>query len=132
LKNFFILVENQRIDMHEFALMENVIRIVRRAAQENRLEKVTGIFLVVGQRSGVNVDALRFAFEVLQKEESWLVDAALIVEEKAALGSCPQCHATVPIWHFDLQCSECGFLPVQATSGEEFYVASIEGDRTGG
>lgn len=118
--------------MHEFALMENVIRIVKRAAQENRLEKVTGISLVVGQRSGVNIDALRFAFEVLQKEEPSLVDSSLIVEEKAAFGTCPQCHATVPIWHFDLQCLECGFLPVQGISGEEFYVQSIEGDRTGG
>jgi hydrogenase nickel incorporation protein HypA/HybF len=132
LKNPFILVENQQIDMHEFALMENVILIVKRAAQENRLDKVTGISLVVGQQSGVNIDALRFAFEVLQKEEPSLVNSSLIVEEKEALGTCPQCHATFPIWHFDLQCSECGFLPVQATSGEEFYVASIEGDRTGG
>lgn len=118
--------------MHEFALMENVILIVKRAAQENRLQKVTGISLVVGQRSGVNVDSLRFAFEILQKEEPWLVDSTLIVEEKEALGTCPQCRATVPLWHFDLQCPECGFLPVQATSGEEFYVASIEGDRTDG
>ncbi len=118
--------------MHEFSLMENVVRIVRQAATENQLTSITAINLVVGATSAVNVDALRFAFEILQKEEAILEGVTLAIEETPARAHCPKCQEDHTLWRMDLLCPSCGHLPLQLRSGEEFYVKSIEGEREDG
>jgi hydrogenase nickel incorporation protein HypA/HybF len=115
--------------MHEFSLMENVVRIVKQASTENHLKPLTRIDLVVGATSGVNTDALRFAFEILEKEEPILQGVTLEIEETPARAHCPQCQEDHTLWRMDLLCPSCGFLPLQLRSGEEFYVKSIEGER---
>ncbi len=118
--------------MHELSLMENVVRIVRQTATENRLTSVTAINLVVGATSAVNTDALHFAFEILQKEEAILKGVTLRIEETPARAHCPQCQEDHALWRMDLLCPSCGYLPLQLRSGEEFYVKSIEGERENG
>jgi hydrogenase nickel incorporation protein HypA/HybF len=121
-----------RGEMHELSLMENVIRIVRQAATDNRLAKVTTINLVVGATSAVNTDALHFAFEILQKEEKFLHGVTLTIEETPARAHCPHCQEDHSLWRMDLLCPSCGHLPLELRSGEEFYVKSIEGEREDG
>lgn len=118
--------------MHEFSLMENVVRIVRQAATDNRLTSITAINLVVGATSAVNTDALHFAFEILQKEEAILEGVVLAIEETPARAHCPQCQEDHTLWRMDLLCPSCGHLPLQLRSGEEFYVKSIGGEREDG
>ncbi|MCR4432597.1 MAG: hydrogenase maturation nickel metallochaperone HypA [Caldiserica bacterium] len=116
--------------MHEFSLMESVIRIVKEASESNRLARITSITLVVGKLSGVNIEALRFAFEALKNEESLIQEAVLEIEEKEGQGKCSVCDKIVPVWHYDLLCPDCG-MPMQVAGGDEFYVKSITGERDG-
>ncbi len=51
--------------MHELALMEEVHRIALAAAAAEGAARIHGLRLRVGQRAGVDPDALRFAFEVV-------------------------------------------------------------------
>jgi len=116
--------------MHEFSLMESVIRIVKEVSQNSDLVRITGITLVVGKLSGVNIEALRFAFEALKKEEPLIKDSVLEIEEKEGQGKCSICDKIIPVWHYDLLCPDCG-MPMQVAGGDEFYVKSIIGERDG-
>lgn len=116
--------------MHEFSLMESVIRIVKDASQENGLAHITTITLVIGKLSGINLEALRFAFEALKNEEPLISGSALEIEEKEGQGQCPQCGKVSLISDYDLLCPDCG-QPMQVTGGDEFYVKSITGDKDG-
>ncbi len=116
--------------MHEFSLMESVLKIAKEAAENNGLSRLNSITLVVGKLSGVNIDALKFAFEALKEEESLIKEAVLEIEEKEGQGKCPKCEKIVPVWHFDLLCRDCN-MPLQVAGGEEFYVKSITGERDG-
>lgn len=116
--------------MHEFSLMESVLRIAKEAAGSNNLSRLNSITLVVGKLSGVNIEALRFAFEALKTEEPLIKEAILEIEEKEGEGKCPNCGKLVPVWHFDLLCRDCN-MPLQVVGGDEFYVKSITGERDG-
>lgn len=115
--------------MHEFSLMENALRIVKDVARENGLKTVNSISFVVGRISGINIEALRFAFEALKQQDPLLEKSELAVEEKDGQGKCPRCKHLVPVWHYDLVCPDCGYLPMQVMGGDEFYVKSISGER---
>jgi|YelNatPaOPRAMG01_1025707.scaffolds.fasta_scaffold18301_5 hydrogenase nickel incorporation protein HypA/HybF len=116
--------------MHEFSLMENVVRIVKEASKENGLAHIATITLVVGKLSGVNLEALEFAFEALKKEEPLIAESTLEIEEKEGEGTCSQCGKVFPIGDYDLLCPSCS-APMQVTGGDEFYVKSITGEKDG-
>jgi len=116
--------------MHEFSLMESVLRIVKEVAQANHLRKVSTITLVVGELSGVSTEALDFAFQALKGEDQLTSQADLVIEEKKGEANCPQCRKTIPIWHFDLICPDCR-MPMQVVGGDDFYVKTITGEKDG-
>ncbi len=109
--------------------MENVLRIVKAVARDNGLKTVSSISLVVGRLSGINIEALQFAFDALKRQDNLLQNSELMVEEKEGEGRCPRCEQLVPVWHYDLICPDCGYLPMQVVGGDEFYVKSISGER---
>ncbi|MBI4279532.1 MAG: hydrogenase maturation nickel metallochaperone HypA [Armatimonadetes bacterium] len=112
--------------------MEQAIQIVKASARDHHLHDVTDISMVAGALAGVNVDALRFAFEVLKADDPVVAHSSLEITEEAGTGVCPRCGETSPVWHFDLRCPRCGFLPMETVGGDALYVKSISGGRCDG
>jgi hydrogenase nickel incorporation protein HypA/HybF len=86
--------------MHEVSLMRNLLDIVARAAENEGGGTVSTIHVRLGELSGVNEAALRFAFDVLSRGT-------------VAEGGTLECE-TVP---FEARCRSCGaeFHPPELT-----------------
>ena len=53
--------------MHEFSLIENILRTVEETARREHLRTVTGVRLVVGRMRRIVPETMRFAFEAASK-----------------------------------------------------------------
>ena len=112
--------------MHELciveALIEQVEREVRRAGQPGR---VVELHLSVGRLSGVNVDSIRFAVELLAPG-TVIEGAELHVAQPPAVCRCAACEADTPIEGLVTHCPACGSDQVQITGGRDLTLDSIE------
>ena len=108
--------------MHELALADSVLQIVRRHAA-GRL--VASVDLKVGQLRQVVTPALEFAFTLLATGTE-AADAELRMDVIDAGGVCRACGADGPLGDFPLSCAKCGGLDVDVTRGEELYVDELE------
>lgn len=116
--------------MHEMsivqALIEQVETEVEKSGQSGR---VVGLDLVVGRLSGVNVDSIRFAYEVLAPG-SILEGSALRISEPAAYSDCRACGVRAEIEEFSMSCPRCGSGDIVIDGGRDLLLQSIELEQT--
>ena len=102
--------------MHEMALCESIRNTLEEQSRLHSFTKVARVCLEVGPLSGVEVDALRFGFDVVMRG-SLAEGARLDIIEH-----------TVPIKaRFDA-CAKCGSHQLQVTAGEELRIKELEVD----
>lgn len=111
--------------MHEMSLAEGIRGIVVDAAANGNFTRVKCVVLEIGALSSVEVDALRFCFDVVMRDT---VAASAVMEVVAVAGSgwCMQCCETVAIARLYDPCPRCGSYQVQATGGTEMRVLELE------
>lgn len=113
--------------MHEMSLAEGIRGIVEETAQAQGFARVNAVVLEVGELSSVEVEALRFCFEVVM--QGTIADGALLdIETVAGVGWCMPCAKSVPIAALYDACPECGSYQVQATGGTEMRVKALDVD----
>ena len=110
--------------MHEVAIMESAMEAVWQQLHANRARRVHRLVLRVGALSGVDPDALRFAFDVVTAN-SPAAGAALDVEAIACEAHCPDCAVS---FGFDgiAACPQCGRCSSDIRRGRELEVSRIE------
>lgn len=115
--------------MHEVSLMENILVILRKSADENDIKQIHEITLVVGKFSMALPDSLQFAFEALRNQEQLLANAVLHITEKDIHAMCRSCSNEYVIEKtYDLSCPMCGRTDIDVLSGRELYIDSYEGE----
>lgn len=114
--------------MHELSIALSVLDIVRGAAAASGLANVTIVRLRVGCASGVQPDALRFAFDC-SKAGTAAESAVLEIEEMPVGGRCSDCGRdfTAPE-PYVLACPLCGGASFSVTTGHELDVLDLEGE----
>jgi len=116
--------------MHEGAIAESIVDILKDTAEENSLNKITRVVLKIGKMSGVMIDALLFALEALKNEESLIEDAEFEVVENNIKAHCFVCDKD---FYFEessgivLICPECS-MPLEIIEGKEMEIVEIEGE----
>jgi len=111
--------------MHELSLMQSMMEIVQEEARSQGSRQVHTVVLEVGRLAGVEVEALRFAFDAVAAG-TVAARAVLEVEEPGGLGWCPPCQKLAPIeTRFD-PCPQCGGTPLGVLQGDELRVKAIE------
>jgi hydrogenase nickel incorporation protein HypA/HybF len=76
--------------MHEMSLAEGVVQLIEDAAREQAFGKVTAVWLEIGQLSGVEVEAMKFCFDVVTRDG--IADGArLEIIATPGSGWCMQC-----------------------------------------
>ena len=108
------------------ALIEQVEAEVEKSGQSGR---VVGLDLVVGRLSGVHVDSIRFAYEVLAPG-SILEGSTLRISEPAAYSDCRACGAREPIEELSMYCPRCGSGEIVIDGGRDLLLQSIELEQT--
>jgi hydrogenase nickel incorporation protein HypA/HybF len=114
--------------MHEMSLAEGVIGVIedaQRAAPNGADWAVRTVRLEIGQLAAVEVQALRFSFDVV-KHGTVANAAVLEVIDVPGSAWCMKCGDTVAIAQRGDGCPQCGSHQLQVTAGDELRVKDIE------
>ena len=109
--------------MHEVSLMMSIIDVALETAEREKASRINRIALEIGAKSGVVVDSLEFAFEMVTKN-TIAENARLDIDVIPLRGECVVCG-----YQFDTQdflvCEKCGNF-AKAISGQELNIKLIE------
>jgi hydrogenase nickel incorporation protein HypA/HybF len=112
--------------MHEVGIMESALDAVLQHARSRGANRVHRIVLRIGSLSGVDPEALRFAFEVVARDTA-AAGAALEIRDVPALAHCSSCSTTFGVSSgFIFSCPNCGRLSGDVRQGRELELSRIE------
>lgn len=111
--------------MHELAVTEDILRIVKEYAEKGNAERVTDIYLVIGELSSFVDDSIQFYFDMLSPD-TVAEGATLHFERIKTRFRCRHCGTEFEPEDRDWLCPECQALGGDVIAGKEFYVESIE------
>ncbi len=107
------------------SLCESVIQILQDNAEKQGFTRVKTVWLEIGELSGVEVEAMRFGFEVVSRGS--LADgAALQIIDVPGTAWCMQCGKSVPVKQRFDACPNCGSYQLQVTAGDEMRIKELE------
>ena len=109
--------------MHEVSIMMSIMDIVLKTAEKEQAASVSRISLEIGAKSGVVVDALEFAFDMVTRD-TIAENAKLDIELVPLRGECLACGNLFESDEF-LICDKCGNF-AKVISGQELNIKSIE------
>lgn len=111
--------------MHEMAICESILGIIREQARAQNFARVERVCLEIGPLSGVEIEALKFGFDVVTRN-SLAEGAKLEIHEQPAEAWCMVCSRTVPVKERFDACPECGSHQLQITRGGELRIKELE------
>lgn len=111
--------------MHEMSLAEGVLGVIEDAQRAQRFERVRVVRLEIGQLAAVELEALRFAFDVV-KRDSVAAGAELEVVSVPGAAWCMKCGDTVAVAGRGDGCPVCGSYQLQVTDGDQLRVKELE------
>ena len=111
--------------MHEMSLCEGLLQVLETEAQKQGFQRVKQIWLEVGELAGVEIDALRFSFDVVIRG-SLAEQARLNIERLPGKAWCMHCSTTVTVRQRFDACPGCGSYQLQVTSGDQMKIKELE------
>ena len=111
--------------MHEMSLCESVLQIVEEEAARQNFNKVKWLQLEIGTLAGVEIEAMRFCFDVVARN-SVLEGATLDIVQPGGEAWCMHCAKTIQVRERYQPCPECGGYQLQVTGGDEMRIKELE------
>ena len=111
--------------MHELSLCEGVLQVLEDTARSQGFERVNVVWLEIGALAGVELEAMRFSFDVVKKG-TLAENARLEILRIPGRAWCLPCAKNVEIGQRFDACPHCGSYQLQATGGEELRVKELE------
>ena len=111
--------------MHEYFIVQNIIKTVENLIKEYPCKKITKAVILIGKFSGVEPDLLKTALEFFKKE-SPLEEAEIVLELEDLKIKCLECGVEMIKDRWDLTCSNCGSFNTKVISGEEMILKTLE------
>ena len=111
--------------MHELSLAAYLLEAVCRQAEQQAAERVLTINLLVGERSGVVEDSLRFCFDLLAPE-TVAAGAELRVRQTPMRFTCAACAADYAPTPDSFVCPGCGKYGQVQDDGTDLVIESLE------
>ncbi len=116
--------------MHEVSYALSLLELLEQSAQDRGLRRVTAVEVVMGELSGLAPEALEFAFTALAPGRGpLLAEARLVIRRRPARARCSGCGAEFAVSVHGLACPSCGGGGAHMYQGDEFLLASYEGER---
>jgi hydrogenase nickel incorporation protein HypA/HybF len=113
--------------MHEMSICEGILQVLEQQAGPQGYRRVKTVWLEIGGLAGVEVDALRFGFDVVMKG-SLAENARLEIIDIPAEAWCMQCSKAVPVKQRFDACPYCQGHQLQVTGGEQLRIKELEVD----
>ena len=102
----------------------NILEIAEKEMQKAEANRIDEIQLVVGKLSGIVIESLQFALDILKKN-SILAQADIKIEETNAKMQCLHCRHEFEATDFYVTCPECGEFGHSILSGKDMFIKSI-------
>lgn len=113
--------------MHEMSLCEGVLQVLQEQARVQQFHRVKTVWLEIGALSNVEIEAMRFGFDVVMKGS--IADGAkLEIIDVPGQAWCMQCMKPITIKQRYDPCHDCGTHQLQVTGGEEMKIKELEVD----
>ena len=110
--------------MHEMSLAESILKIALDVAADNHAKKISSVGLKLGEMAGVEVESLKFGFDILKKN-TIAENAALKINRVPIIGECNKCGKSFNVAAYNFFCPECdGVLILK--SGRELLVEFVD------
>jgi hydrogenase nickel incorporation protein HypA/HybF len=113
--------------MHEFSLCESIIETVTGQAHQQGFSQVRRVWLEIGALANVELEALRFAFEIV-RQDTIAAGAELDIVTLPGRAWCLDCAQTVEVDQFFDPCPLCGGHQWRLTSGNQMRIKEMEVD----
>ncbi|MGB8646600.1 MAG: hydrogenase maturation nickel metallochaperone HypA [Anaerolineae bacterium] len=111
--------------MHELAVTESILSIALKHAQQAEAERITDVYLVIGQLSSIVDDSIQFYWDILT--EGTIAAGATLHFRRIPTGMvCLDCSARYTPGAEDLACPNCQSVRVKVVAGEEFFLEAID------
>ena len=112
--------------MHEVSIVEALIeQVERQLARAGHDGRVTRLEVEIGRLSGISVDSVRFAFELLAP--GTLVEGAeMLVDEPKAVCACRACGRRSEIDELAFDCPTCGSDQITVEGGDQMVLRAID------
>lgn len=111
--------------MHEYHIVEGVVKQILEKAKNSNAKKITKVTLVLGELSGLQEESIRAYFDSLSKE-NLLEGAELAIKHVKSKLKCKDCGTIFEHERSDFNCPKCCSLGILLNSGKEFYIDNIE------
>jgi len=110
--------------MHAMSIAMSIVDLAEEQARKAHVAKIIEIELDIGIFSGIEIEALNFALEVVAKET--LLEAALIkINRIEAESECLNCGSRFASKGFIHQCPSCRETNTRILKGKEMQVKSL-------
>jgi hydrogenase nickel incorporation protein HypA/HybF len=113
------------VKMHELSIVMGIVDIAEKEVEKARASKVDVIELDIGELSGVEMEALEFAWKVAV-EGTVLNHAERKINRIKAKAKCMDCGSDFEIGALYDPCPECGSFFKDVYQGKELRVKSLE------
>lgn len=111
--------------MHEFHIIEAIVKQVIDSAKDNRASKVTKANLVMGEFSGFEESSIRLYFENISSG-TLLEGAQLNIKTLPAKFKCEKCNIIYEREGREFNCPSCGSAGVLERGAKGLYIENIE------
>lgn len=111
--------------MHELSICQSLIESIEDAGKQHAFTKVTRVTLEIGHFAGVELEALKFGFDVA-RQGTLCEGASLAILSLPGVGYCFDCSSEVEIAERLAPCPRCGSARVQATGGDQLRIKDLE------
>jgi hydrogenase nickel incorporation protein HypA/HybF len=111
--------------MHELSIALSMIEEIEEQSEKHGGSAVEVVYVRIGVLSGVDVQALRFAYE-LACEGTALASSRLEIESVALVVYCPECHTTHTPHIQQILCPRCLTPEQEILEGRELEVRALE------
>lgn len=113
--------------MHEMSICESIISLIEKQAVTESFKKVNMVRLEIGPLAGVELEALKFSFDVVTRG-GIAEGSRLEVIEMPINAWCMMCSEKVVVKERFDACPKCESYQVQITGGDELRIKEMEVD----
>lgn len=110
--------------MHELSVTESILEIALRHAEKSNAQRITDLYLVIGQLSSIVDDSVEFYWDIIAKD-TIAAGANLHFKRIPTQVLCLVCNNRFNPINGDFSCPKCKGSQIKIVQGEEFLLEAI-------